>query len=156
MANHVHPIYDQESTYTNFFFTGGLFGAGVHEHGMPHEHTVPDHSHPHDHEVPSQEIILQPHQHNIPEHAHTLDYGIYYSDAPDGLAVKLDGTTIPDLEDRMYMNDFDLLPFIRKDVNGRPQVGWHELKFFATDVGGSTGSVSGSLFTRKFLATSEQ
>ena len=138
MADHFHPLYDQESLYVNFTVSGVLTAIGAHEHGMDHTHgvTLLDHTHPVD----------------LPDHRHDLEYGIHESGMPATLRVALDGAVIVALDDRMFVSDFDLLPFISKDSNGRVQEGWHSLSVrSATD--GSTGSIRGTLFSQRFLST---
>ena len=60
--------------------------------------------------------------------------------------------TIPALDDLIDVSDFDLLPFVAKNSNGRVAEGWHTL-VFATATDGTTGGVRGTVFGQKFLST---
>jgi hypothetical protein len=134
----------------------GIQSDQGHDHSTPnHTHATPDHTHPahthtvtigdHTHSTPN-------HQHTLPDHAHTLDYGIYESSTPATVRVYLDSTLITALNDLTLVSDFDLLPYVDVDSNGRVMEGWHTLEFkSATD--GATGSVRGTIFARKFLST---
>lgn len=130
---------------------------GSHGHGMDHTHTTPDHTHPaHDHTVTigthTHTVTIGTHTHSTPDHTHTLDYGIYESDIPDTVRVYLDAVLIAALNDSTFVSDFDLLPYIAKDSNGRVQEGHHTLSF-KTATNGDTGSVQGLLFVQQFLST---
>ena len=135
---HIHPIYDEESPYVNFLISGVLSAVGAHEHGMAHTHEIelPDHTH---------DFELQ-------DHTHDLEYGIHESAMPATVRVSLDGVTIPALNDLTYVSDFDLLPYISKDSNGRINEGWHMVEFKSA-TNGATGSVRGTLFSQRFLGT---
>jgi len=122
---------------------------------MDHTHTTPNHTHPaHSHTVTiaSHTHSTPNHTHTIPDHAHTLSYGIYESSSPATVRVYLDDTLITALNDLTLVSDFDLMPYIGKDSNGRVQEGWHTLEFKSATAG-ATGSVRGTLFARKFLST---
>ena len=90
--------------------------------------------------------------HNHGSHTHNLVYGIYESAVPATVRVYLDGTLITALNDLTLVSDFDLLPYISKDSNGRVAEGWHTLEFTSATAG-ATGSVRGCLFQRKFIST---
>jgi len=123
----------------DFDTTCSMVGYSAHSHGMEHTHATPEHTH-----------ATPDHEHTLPDHAHTLSYGIYTSELPATIRVSLDGVTIPSLNDLTLVSDADLLPFIGKDSNGRPQEGFHTLSF-ASATNGATGSVRGALFAEKFL-----
>lgn len=108
-----------------------------------HSHTVtiPNHTH-----------TTPNHTHTIPDHTHALTYGIYQSSVPSTVRVYLDGALVTALNDATVVSDFDLLPYIGRDSNGRVQEGWHTLEFRSA-TNGATGSVRGTLFARKFLST---
>jgi len=90
--------------------------------------------------------------HNHGSHTHNLVYGIYESAVPATVRVYLDGTLITALNDLRLVSDFDLLPYVTKDSNGRVAEGWHTLEFTSATAG-ATGSVRGCLFQRKFIST---
>jgi len=125
----------------NFDVTCSMIGYSTHSHGMEHTHTTPAHTH-----------ATPDHVHALPDHAHTLSYGIYESGIPATVRVALDGVTIPALDDLIDVSDFDLLPFVGKNSNGRVAEGWHTLAF-ATATDGTTGGVRGTVFGQKFLST---
>jgi len=105
--------------------------------------TIGDHSH---------SVTIGDHTHSTPNHTHSLDFGIRESSVPGTVRVYLDDVLIADLNDLTYVSDFDLLPFIAKDSNGRVQEGYHVLEFRSASAG-ATGSVQGLLFDRQFLST---
>ena len=133
----------------SFQFAGSLtgyasHGHGSHAHGMDHTHSLASHTHgmAHTHGM----------DHNHGSHTHNLVYGIYESAAPATVRVYLDGSLITALNDLTLVSDFDLLPYISKDSNGRVAEGWHTLEFTSATAG-ATGSVRGCLFQRKFIST---
>ena len=115
-----------------------------HTHGMDHTHSLASHTHgmAHTHGM----------DHNHGSHTHNLVYGIYESAVPATVRVYLDGTLITALNDLRLVSDFDLLPYVTKDSNGRVAEGWHTLEFTSATAG-ATGSVRGCLFQRKFIST---
>ncbi len=131
-----------------------------------HTHSTPNHTHPtHDHTVTignhthtvtignhTHTVTIANHTHTTPDHTHDLVYGIYESAAPATVRVYLDGTLITALNDLTLVSDFDLLPYVTKDSNGRVAEGWHTLEFKSATAG-ATGSVRGCLFQRKFIST---
>jgi len=131
-----------------------------------HTHSTPNHTHPtHDHTVTignhthtvtidnhTHTVTIANHTHTTPDHTHDLVYGSYESAAPATVRVYLDGTLISALNNISYISDFDLLPYISKDSNGRVREGWHELQWRSA-TNGATGRVQGTVFTRKFIAT---
>lgn len=128
-------------------------GHGSHSHGMAHTHTVPDHTHPaHAHSVTNHTHTTPDHSHTIPDHNHGLNFGIRESNMPATLRVYLDGALITELNDRAYVSNVDLMPYIAKDTNGRVAEGWHTVSF-RTATNGATGSVRGSIAGQKFLST---
>jgi hypothetical protein len=158
----------QASGTANYKFACALTGMGNHSHShahtIAHTHTTPDHTHPshthttpdhthpiHSHTVPSHFHTTPAHVHALPDHAHTLAYGIYESGVPATIRVYLDDALIAVLNDLTYVSDFDLLPYIGKDSNGRVQEGWHTLSF-KTATASATGSVRGTVFAQKFLS----
>ena len=138
LVPHIHPIYDEESPYVNFLISGVLSAVGAHEHGMAHTH----------------DITLPPHTHDfeIQDHIHELEYGINEGGMPATVRVALDGVTIPSLNNQVYVSDYDLLPFVAKDSNGRINEGWHTIAFTSA-TNGATGSVRGTVFSQRFLGT---
>jgi len=90
--------------------------------------------------------------HNHGSHTHDLTYGIRESSAPTSIRVYVDDTLVTDLNDVTYMSYVDLLPWVRKDSNGRVAEGRHTIAF-KTATNGQTGSVRGTLYSKKFLAT---
>jgi hypothetical protein len=131
-----------------------------------HTHSTPNHTHPtHDHTVTignhthtvtignhTHTVTIPNHTHSTPAHTHDLVYGIYESAAPATVRVYLDGSLITALNDLTLVSDFDLLPYVTKDSNGRVAEGWHTLEFTSATAG-ATGSVRGCLFQRKFIST---
>ena len=131
-----------------------------------HTHSTPAHTHPaHDHTVTigththtvtigthTHTVTIGNHTHSTPNHTHDLTYGIYESAVPATVRVYLDGSLITALNDLTLVSDFDLLPYVSKDSNGRVAEGWHALEFKSATVG-ATGSVRGCLFQRKFIST---
>ena len=151
----------------NYLFTATRYGFSGHTHTTPaHTHSTPDHAHPahshsvtvpdHSHSVTigdhSHSVTIGDHTHSTPNHTHSLDFGILESSVPGTVRVYLDDVLIADLNDLTYVSDFDLLPFIAKDSNGRVQEGYHVLEFRSASAG-ATGSVQGLLFDRQFLST---
>ena len=90
--------------------------------------------------------------HNHGSHTHDLVYGIYESSTPATVRLYLDDTLITALNDSQYVSDFDLLPYVTKDSNGRVAEGWHTLEWKSATAG-ATGRVRGTVFARKFIAT---
>ena len=122
-----------------------------------HTHSTPNHTHPtHDHTVTignhTHTVTIGNHTHSTPNHTHDLVYGIYESAVPATVRVYLDGSLITALNDLTLVSDFDLLPYVSKDSNGRVAEGWHTLEFTSATAG-ATGSVRGCLFQRKFIST---
>ena len=128
-----------------------------------HTHTTPAHTHPaHDHTVTignhthtvtiaAHTHTVSNHTHTVSDHAHDLEYGIYESSAPTGLRVYVDDTLVTDLNDVLDISKVDLLPYVRKDSNGRVAEGRHTLSF-TTPNDSETGGVRGTLYISKFLA----
>ena len=146
----------------SFQFAGSLtgyasHGHGSHAHGMDHTHSLASHTHGMDH---THSLASHTHgmahthgmDHNHGSHTHNLVYGIYESAVPATVRVYLDGTLITALNDLTLVSDFDLLPYVTKDSNGRVAEGWHTLEFTSATAG-ATGSVRGCLFQRKFIST---
>lgn len=130
----------------------GPHDHGSHAHGMGHTHPVPGHAHTlldHYHSLNDHQHGMQ---HDHGSHTHNLVYGIVESGTPATVRVYLDGTLIAALNDLVYVTDFDLMPYLAKDGNGRAQEGWRTLEF-RTATNGGTGSVRGSIFASKFLST---
>jgi hypothetical protein len=141
----------------NWLFTAIRYGYEEHTHSTPsHTHTTPDHTHTvpaHSHTLSDHTHTTPAHAHTLPDHSHTLSYGIHESVAPSaGVRVYLDDTLITALNGLTTVSDFDLLPYIAKDSNGRVREGWHEVEFRSA-TNGDTGSVRGCLFASKFLST---
>jgi hypothetical protein len=140
---------------------GHTHTVNSHTHTIPdHTHFAPDHIHSisgHTHLLAAHTHVQNSHQHDISHthaalaHVHTLTLGLTEGAEPTALQCLLDDVNVTSLLD---CDDLDLLPFVKRDNNGRPQAGWHELVFSATTVGES-GSVSGTIFIRKFLTTAE-
>jgi hypothetical protein len=104
-----------------------------------HQHTVQVPAHTH-----------AAHSHTVPAHEHALVFGIRESEVPGTLRVYLDDVLIPDLNDRLDVDDFDLLPYIGLDSNGRVHEGFHTLSYRSASPG-ATGSVAGLLFLKQFV-----
>lgn len=131
-----------------------------------HTHTTPNHTHPaHDHTVTigththtvtigthTHTVTIGNHTHSTPDHTHDLTYGIRESSAPTSIRVYVDDTLVTDLNDVTLMSYVDLLPWVRKDSNGRVAEGRHTIAF-KTATNGQTGSVRGTLYSKKFIST---
>jgi len=142
IANHTHAIAAHSHT------------VAAHTHtSNAHSHTVSIASHQHGVSIPSHTHPVGSHSHTTAAHSHSITYGIVESAAPTtGVRVYLDTTLITDLNGQTWVSDYDLLPYIPLDSNGRVSEGWHTLGFKSA-ASGDTGSVRGALFVRKFLAT---
>lgn len=145
----------------NWLFAASRITYESHIHTTPshthpdHTHTTPNHTHPaHSHTVtvPTHQHTTPAHTHTLPDHAHTLDFRIRESAAPTSIRVYVDDTLIPELNDISYMSHADILPWVRKDSNGKVAEGRHTIEF-RTATNSATGSVRGTLYTKKFLAT---
>jgi hypothetical protein len=143
---------------SNYDFTVLIVGYASHTHTTPaHTHSTPDHTHPaHSHTVTigshTHNVTVADHAHTVPAHTHALTYGIYESSTPATVRLYLDGALITALNDSTYVSDFDLLPYVTKDSNGRVAEGWHTLAWKSATAG-ATGRVRGTVFARKFIAT---
>ena len=135
---------------TRYGYTSHYHTLSSHTHNVTladHMHSVAlsDHSH---------SVSISSHTHNVTlaDHIHALQYGIYESSMPATVRVYLDGTLLTALNDVNDLSDYDLLPYIRKDSNGRVAEGWHELQWKSA-TSGATGRVQGTVFARKFIST---
>ena len=138
----------------NWLFTATRYGYGSHVHAVPGQVvpaqniTIPSQQIT----VPSQNITVPSQQITIPGQTVNLDFGIRESATPATVRVYLDDVLITELNDRLTIRDFDLMPYVALDSNGRVREGWRRLTF-RTATNGATGSVRGTLFQRKFLST---
>lgn len=82
----------------------------------------------------------------LPSHTHPMALGIYEGETASGVAIQVDGTTVPSAA--ISGGEFDACAYLSKDSRGKIRRGaWHEIRFTPT---GQT-RVAVNVYVRTFL-----
>lgn len=113
---HIHPAHSHEVVLRD------------HQHDIhirDHVHEIHIRDHTHQITIPNHTHNIQ-HTHVIPAHKHDIEHGIYEGLRASSYQVQVDGTIVSGLT--QPRNDIDIVPFLRKDEEGRVVRGWHEIR----------------------------
>lgn len=128
----------------------------AHYHSLNnHKHTLSEHQHNMNHKhglsiaftFPRMTLRISGHSHNVVfnDHTHPIEYGIFRGTTASRVTVKLGDNAVPAaVADTM---DFDAVPYMQKDSNGRIVRGWHKLTFTPDRMTG----ISGTAYVKTFV-----
>lgn len=94
------------------------------------------------------EIPEHSHSFTVKSHSHGINYGIYEGGKAENVAIKVDGTEIP--EDALDSSEIDIVKYLAKDSNGKITRGtWHEIEI-APD---ALARIEANLFVQTFVTS---
>ena len=137
ISGHSHIVPSHSHTLNSHKHT-----ISVHQHGMSHKHGVSI-----GFRFPDMTINVSGHSHVVTfeDHTHPIEYGIFNGTTAQQVTVKLGDNVVPAaISDT---KDFDAVPYMEKDSDGRIVRGWHKLTFVPDRMTG----ISGTAYIKTFV-----
>ena len=137
ISGHSHIVPSHSHTLNSHKHT-----ISVHQHGMNHKHGVSI-----GFRFPDMTINVSGHSHVVTfeDHTHPIEYGIFNGTTAQQVTVKLGDNVVPAaISDT---KDFDAVPYMEKDSDGRIVRGWHKLTFVPDRMTG----ISGTAYIKTFV-----
>lgn len=119
------------------------YASGEHSHAIDlnHSHSVEIPEHNHVVEIPS-------HKHTVTfgDHTHDLEFGIYQGETANAVTIKIDGNSLPTVEEG---KDINIVPYMSVDSSGKINRNtWHTIEIIPDRMTRVTANIFLQIFTQ--------